>query len=509
MKTATSRRTPRPSRASATRVFRPSPEGLEPRTVLSTITVTLATDPGGAHAGVSLRDALVAVNAGRATAVSFNIPGPGVKTLEVGSALPVVAKAATIDGTTEPGYAGKPLILLKPANALVQGDGLAISAGGSTVRGLAIVGFPGFGIHLREGGGDKVEANFLGVDATGKAARGNGTGGLWIENSSGNTIGGAAATGNVISGNGGDGIRADKGSGGNTVAYNAVGTDRDGTIALPNANDGVAFIGDNNPAPNRVLNNVIATNFHYGIRVENSTNVVVQGNTVRGNLGRGVAILGSSLVTVGGTAAGLGNRITGNGLRDVDAAGVAVVSGSSAVTVVGNDLTGNGRGMRISGSGVPTAAGQPASIVVANNAISGNATQGILMDNVFGGASRNVQLVGNSISGNGLNGLHVEGVTNLTLGGVGLPGNVAERNGLNGAYFAGSTRVTMIGNTFAANGNDGVLIAAGCTDITLPSGNRVVNNVGWGVEILSTPVPAPSLTANAFSGNRKGNIKKW
>src|SRR5207237_10462871 len=89
--------------------------------------------------------------------------------------LPDVNAPVTIDGTTQPGYAGTPLIELtgmRTSNA----NGLAVRGGNSTVRGLAINSFEsaiqldtlvGNGILLASDS-NTVESNFLGLETTGQ-----------------------------------------------------------------------------------------------------------------------------------------------------------------------------------------------------------------------------------------------------------------------------------------------------------------------------------------------------
>jgi hypothetical protein len=65
-----------------------------------------------------------AINAGKCGAsggdtISFNIAGAGVQTINVTAAGGfTIAKAVTIDGTTQTGFAGVPLIELNGANAV-------------------------------------------------------------------------------------------------------------------------------------------------------------------------------------------------------------------------------------------------------------------------------------------------------------------------------------------------------------------------------------------------------
>ena len=114
---------------------RPGLEALEDRMLLSTFFVTNVNDSGAG----SLRQAILNANqhAGLDT-IAFNIAGSGVHTIALKSAFPTITDSVVIDGSTQPGYAGKPLIELDGAAAGTGVDGLHISAGYSTVRGLVI-----------------------------------------------------------------------------------------------------------------------------------------------------------------------------------------------------------------------------------------------------------------------------------------------------------------------------------------------------------------------------------
>src|SRR5207245_2771692 len=85
----------------------------------------------------SLRQAILDANANAgADMIAFNISGAGAHTIIPASALPTITDPVTIDGTTQPGFSGNPLIELNGSNAF--GNGFTINAGSSTVRGLII-----------------------------------------------------------------------------------------------------------------------------------------------------------------------------------------------------------------------------------------------------------------------------------------------------------------------------------------------------------------------------------
>ena len=115
----------------------------------------------------SLRQAILDANANTgADNIRFLIPGAGVQTINLTSALPAITSPVVIDGTTQPGFAGSPIIELNGSGA-AGATGLSITAGNSVVRGLVINRFAGEGIRLQTGGGNRIEGNYIGTNAAG------------------------------------------------------------------------------------------------------------------------------------------------------------------------------------------------------------------------------------------------------------------------------------------------------------------------------------------------------
>src|SRR5205814_1506303 len=106
--------------------------------------------------------------------IAFDVPGSGVQTIMPASALPAITDSVTINGTTQPGYSGTPLIELDGANAGSAVDGLDINVGNSTVTGLVINLFSGTGITII-GSNNLIQSNYIGTDASGMSALGNGS----------------------------------------------------------------------------------------------------------------------------------------------------------------------------------------------------------------------------------------------------------------------------------------------------------------------------------------------
>jgi uncharacterized repeat protein (TIGR01451 family) len=298
-------------------------------TPYSTFTVTSANNSGPG----TLREAIDLANANPgADLIDFNIVPAGPQTINLLSALAPLLDPVTVDGTTQPGFIGTPIIELN-GSALPPGtNGLFITAGSCRVTGLVINRFPGTGdgIEIQANGGNVIELNFIGTDIAGTAALPNGGNGIFINASPNNRIGGPSKSPapNVISGNGRAGI-AISGSNavGNFVAGNLIGTDASGTAALGNLIGidvqllAVTTIGGTVSG----VRNIISGNATFGIGLGNSSGNLVQGNfigtDITGTLALGNSQMGvqattaSANNTFGGTAPGARNVVSANGIH--------------------------------------------------------------------------------------------------------------------------------------------------------------------------------------------------
>jgi hypothetical protein len=302
-----------------------------------TFTVTNTADSGAG----SLRQAILDASVSFGNTITFSI-GSGVKTIRPLSELPE-AFVVTIDGTTQPGYAGTPLIEID--GSLLPALARCLRLVGGAVKALAINRCPYFGISASPA---TVTGCFLGTDVTGQTALGNGAGIQALD--SGSVIGGTAASDrNVISGNG-YGIYM---SGSGTILGNFVGTNASGTAALPNLNDGIfvnstsgVMIGGTASG----ARNLISGNGQYGVSIFYSTDVTIFGNWIGpsvsgGNLASstqraGVMVTSSSRNRVGGTRPGESNVIAFHTFT-----GIGVEPNSTRNTFSGNSLYANAFGV--------------------------------------------------------------------------------------------------------------------------------------------------------------------
>jgi parallel beta-helix repeat protein len=300
----------------------------------ATFTVINTNDTGGG----SLRQAILDANASPGPdLIDFNIPGTGPFVILPLSILPPLAGGTTLDGTTQPGYAGMPLIEL----STFSGAGLRMTGTGSnTIRGVCVQDFNA-GVQI-ESNDNHLEACFIGTSPTGAAGQGNGVGVVITAGSSGNVIGGSTAgAGNLISGNA-TGIQS-TGGGANLIQGNLIGTDVTGNSPIPNG-DGIALTGTTGflvGGPNPGEGNVISGNTGYGIHVSVGNGCTIQGNKIGTNSAGteslpnqyGIASSGAPALVIGGNFnAGEGNLVSGNRLD-------GIFIGNSVGTVVkGNTI---------------------------------------------------------------------------------------------------------------------------------------------------------------------------
>jgi uncharacterized repeat protein (TIGR01451 family) len=369
-------------------IYRPAPEALEDRTLLTGFLVSNTQDSGPG----SLRQAILQANAaGGSNTINFNIPGSGAQTITVLSPLPAITDSVLIDGYSQPGASVN--TLAQGDNAVLQieisgaalstsptgADGLTLAQTGITIQGLIIDGFTphiasasggtGSAIVIQAPGGDLIAGNFLGTSRTGTAGNGNGGAGILVQGGNANVLGGAApAARNIISGNRLAGLAVGGPTAGTVIEGNFIGTDATGTVAVPNAGPGVSIFasGKNTiggAAPG--AGNTISGNANTGIVIDGngSQGELIQGNSIGtdvtgtaplGNIGAGV-LIGANAV-LGPSALIAGNVIAFNQAASAPETGAGVdILGQFATgnSVVSNSIFGNqGLGIDLGGDGV-------------------------------------------------------------------------------------------------------------------------------------------------------------
>jgi hypothetical protein len=239
------------------------------------------------------------------------IRGLSVTGFGVAGIVIVTARDCIIEGD----YIGTDVTGTSPAGALygVQVFGGADNTiGGVTPEARNVVsGNVEYGVvlYLLAATGNTVLGNFIGTNASGDGPLGNGYDGVYVLESSGNTIGGAAdGARNVISGNGQHGVTL--ASSGNSVFGNYIGTDAAGTSPLGNGGDGICLwdaaasntvIGGSEPGEGNLISANGGNGILIGAQGEASGNQVagnyvgtdVSGSSDLGNSGHGIEVWGN------------------------------------------------------------------------------------------------------------------------------------------------------------------------------------------------------------------------
>ncbi len=257
--------------------------------------------------------------------------------------------------------------------ALPNGEGgIFISSSNNTIHGNTISGNTGAGLTISRDAtvsttppaNNIVVGNFIGTNISGTAALPNTLVGIvLVDGSNNNTIGGTEAnTRNVISGNGFDGINIQVGvaSGAiapsnNKIQGNYIGTNADGSAAIPNGRDGIALQGALTTLIGGITTaipagrNVVSGNTRNGIALSNGAaqnrisgnyvGVGANGITALGNAGTGIRVGNScSNTTIGGPEENSGNTIGYNGGN-----GISLTSDAGNNNIIDpNSIFGNG-----------------------------------------------------------------------------------------------------------------------------------------------------------------------
>lgn len=333
-------------------------EALECRRLLASFLVTTLADSGLG----SLRDALSQSNATPAPdSVAFSLPGVAPHTIVLASPLPAITQPLTIDGTTQFGFSGAPIVRIDGTGLLpALSVGFSIYSPGVTLRGLSLTGFqigvrtsgnethivgnyfgmlsngmtrtpmargvvvtggadtviggatpadrnvfafgsysdPGLGVQVSQAENVAVLGNYFGVTGNGMLPNGSIGVGIVFDGDSTGEIGRSNATGNVIAGIDGPGVVLDWA--GVAMAGNRIGLNAFG-MALGNSSHGV-LVTDGQHVIDAGINydapNIIAYNGGDGVYVPGPEGVVsITQNSIYANGELGID-LGDNGITV-------------------------------------------------------------------------------------------------------------------------------------------------------------------------------------------------------------------
>lgn len=437
----------------------------------------------------TLRAAIEQANASPgADQIRFNVGGGGVQQIDGpgGGALFDITEAVTIDGATQPGYAGTPLIEVDFSGGGAI-PGFAINADNVLIRSLSVTNFTLecisiFGndnavwssyLGLEPGGG--VDGCFRGIgisgddnDILGSVISGHIAGGVALaataernlleESNVGLNLAGDAALGNgnlavgvdidgpangvidsVVSGHDGVGIWIGPNADGNTVAGTFVGTSSDGQNALGNKFAGILV--------DRSNDSVLGTGGLFGGNV-----VAATAPDFFGGGGLGIFIRGSARTTLHGNR--VGTNAQGNAPLPNTWHGVGIfayeTTASTETTLLQNLVSSNGTGAS-GGHGVLVDGSSDT--VLAGNLIG--VPVGSFTD--FGNNDDGIHVVESDLTAIGPLFLVAPGNTIAFNGGAGVV--IVDRNG--GAASQNTRRNTVAFNQILRNGGLAIDLARG------------------------------------------------
>lgn len=392
----------------------------------------------------------------------------------------------TADGLTSlPNSRGGIIIIDAPGNVIGGKTKTAGDPPGNVISGnYKSRKAPGISITGPDASGNEITGNLIGLNWDGTNSLPNTTG-IQIIQAENTLIGGIDKNaGNVISGNNEDGIYLENASG-TVIQNNYVGTDIQGTNAMPNGQNGVHILSAENNLIGGNLGesgNLLSGNFIAGILIETKNAGDKSGNTITGNL-IGTDINGNQSITNSygimisdgffNTIGGAGNKrniISGNLFSGIGISGESASNNEIYGNFIGLDKAGmakvpNDKGVVLSNGATGNTIGGEGD---KRNLISGNFREGIL---IYGDNGKETDTKANVVAGNYI--------------GVGADGTTAFGNGEEGILI------------MDASGN----FIGGKTD---SERNIIVNNL-YGISIVdSFPNTKPQAWENRVEGNYIG-----
>ena len=430
----------------------------------------------------TLRAAIETANAedGEDT-IGFDVGDGGAQTITVAAELPAVTETVKVDGTTQPGFDGEPLV------SVTGGDfsGLALEGDDSIVKGLDIHGFGGAGIDVRAAG-VHVQDNVLAGNGTPPAE-----GKAYVKGLDGGE--GPAALHDGLVALGAGVVVSDTDASDVVIEGNTFGGETASTVGVAIAPDGIlegATVRDNDfegnllgvvalaPVDNALDDVQIRENRFsdfglFGVAtVGQVSNVVIDKNIIKNQI---IGIM---------AGAGAAPRITGNTIgedEDIEAL-MAALGDEDEPALGGHNLFGiliGGNGAVVGGSGAAanTIVGNLINVFLAGdgNALLGN-TIGL---SSFDGRPETVGDLGSVI------GVLLAG-TDSDIGDAGA-GNAFTANGI-ASILVGTTRGHFRANEVKASAIG--MIGVQTTDLRIDEGNAFTDNLMPALLLNWAPTPA-------------------
>lgn len=469
-------------------------EALEDRRLMATFTVT-----SNANTGIgSLRNAITQANNNPgADIIAFNLPA-GSRTIALTSALPSISGQVTIDGTTNPGYAGAPIVEITGNNTLIA-NALIMNASNSVVRGLSITGFArdanfnfGRGIVLN-GSNNVVENNYFSLRPGGVSTLSLGRYGVELNGASNTIRNNAGYASQAFVAN----DEAASGAINNVIVGNLMGTSASGiNLALTSGMNYSVILnagsGNRIGGPNAVDRNVIAVPAFAGIYLNNNAGTT----TIQNNfIGLNVSGSGSLAFSNPGTSgiqivAGSGHLIRDNVIANANGNQIQL-STSTGIQIHGNRIG-------LTQAGAPAGTGQRA--VFASGSEFGSLTIGStnsvdrnwIMPGTLGG------IVNQNSDGDML-------VTNNVIG-IAPNGSVSALHAAPGiSVLATASKVYIEGNILGSAGSTDLIYAEALSNnMLVGSVVRIVGNQ-LGMNVAGTAAVGNSVSSKGIVITDTGN----
>lgn len=515
--------------------------------MMTTYTVTNTSDSGAG----SLRQAMLDANANAGNdVIEFNIGGGGAQTIDLLSDLPTLTDGLTIDGSTQPGYSGTPLIaiggnwsnniFILNANAPFIFHALDISKAGAA-GGTAFSVNQSSSFTLTD---SKINNRQYGVinnsspivNITGTDFTNSGVSGGWVLHIAGITTS-AAISGNTFVGatNGIKLISSTNLTMGATSGDIQVGNQlkelyfplevtNGSNITVSNIDFGRTTSGGAQVNLSSVsgitVSNCTVTNRNYGLVFSNCSNVAVTNNNLTDSgVSGGYALYINSCTgtldatgnTYGGATTSAINLINGNGITLGSTVGEFQFGNqlkeiSNPINVQGGSnitLTGGNFAKTAAGGGTINFS-SVANLTVSNNILT-NRNYGIILSNCS-----DVSITGNDFTDSGVSGgyaLYLNSLTgSLTATGntfAGLTTQAIYGISLNGVTISSNTGHIQVGNQLKEFSNP--ITLSGGSNLTV-TGLDLGKTTEGGIAINASSVNTLSITNNILTKRTYGAI---
>ena len=335
--------------------------------------------------GCTLRAAIQNVNRvieaeGEGDTIAFDLPS-GREWISPEKPLPPIGDTVHIDGTSQPGFSGEPIVQIDGAkipryptpppmpNGSPQVNwpwGLDLRGVYSHVDAIRVDHFQSALVVFYGAHGSRLTNSYIGTEDLVEPSHERPVNGVWVKSTSDATIGGSTvAERNVIGGNWANVVVSGQNANDNMVRNNYLGVEATGRDLLRGSKFGVLNTNDEEglAARTSIVGNIIAQT-EIGIRVVRSPSAIIVGNFIGvdrygaartagdvsyGPAQGGIDIQSAPDAIVGDHSPGFANVIAGAGEF-----GVRVVFGAARTVVEGNHI-----GTNVSGNGVEGSDGKP------------------------------------------------------------------------------------------------------------------------------------------------------